>query len=334
MTTKGARHDADDSRCDDEHDHHRDQDGWVVEQTTLATHVPWRPGVVGAGSGGHLHHPERQPGPHHHPARQLPGPGHLRRLCLRSRRPSRHRPADPHRLRLRRRAGRAWRLTPGSRVPQPTVHPDLPRRRADRGGGQAGRSVTAGPPPAPLHHARRDRPWRRGRLRLRRPRKRRLRLHRPVHQQWPVADQCGRDRGAARHPGPVGHGLWTAILGGALFATAARRGRLRLTGSVLGFYLLVAALHALWDASQPIAVWLTLLLTGTQVQSQLLRMGQVPAVTQTQVHLFTFLSWGLLIVDALIGLWALRGRWRKATALEQPATSNTVPPVASETGQP
>ena len=133
---------------------------------------------------------------------------------------------------------------------------------------------------------------------------------------------------------PVGHGLWTAILGGALFAAAAHRGRLRLTGSVLGFYLLVATLHALWDASQPIAVWLTLLLTGTQVQSQLIRMGQVPAVTQTQLHLFTFLSWGLLIVDALIGLWALRGRWRKATALEQPATSNTVPPVASETGQP
>src|SRR5215217_5649523 len=110
---------------------------------------------------------------------------------------------------------------------------------------------------------------------------------------------------------PVGHGLWTAILGGVLFATAARRGRLRLTGSVLGFYLLVAALHALWDASQPIAVWLTLLLTGTQVQSQLIRMGQVPAVTQTQMHLFTFLNWGLLIVDALIGLWVLRGRWRK-----------------------
>jgi protease PrsW len=112
---------------------------------------------------------------------------------------------------------------------------------------------------------------------------------------------------------PVGHGLWTAILGGALFAAAARRGRLRLTGSVLGFYLLVAALHALWDASQGVAVWLTLVLTGTQVQWQFLRLGQVPAVTQTQVHLFTFLNWGLLILDALIGLLILRGRWRKAT---------------------
>jgi RsiW-degrading membrane proteinase PrsW (M82 family) len=120
---------------------------------------------------------------------------------------------------------------------------------------------------------------------------------------------------------PVGHGLWTAILGGALFATAARRGRPRLTGSVLGFYLLVAALHALWDASQPIAVWLTLHLTGTQVQWQLVRLGQVPAVTQTQVHLFTFLNWGLLILDALIGLLVLRARWQRATTPGRPESA-------------
>jgi RsiW-degrading membrane proteinase PrsW (M82 family) len=129
---------------------------------------------------------------------------------------------------------------------------------------------------------------------------------------------------------PVGHGLWTAILGGALFATAARGGRLRLTGSVLGFYLLVAALHALWDASQPIAVWLTLLLTGTQVQWQLLHLGQVPAVTQAQVHLFTVLSWGLLIVDAVLGLLILRGRWRRATTPGQPESAADISLVAAE----
>lgn len=44
---------------------------------------------------------------------------------------------------------------------------------------------------------------------------------------------------------PVGHGLWTAILSGVLFATAARYGRPRLTGAVLGWYVLVAVLHAL-----------------------------------------------------------------------------------------
>jgi RsiW-degrading membrane proteinase PrsW (M82 family) len=131
---------------------------------------------------------------------------------------------------------------------------------------------------------------------------------------------------------PVGHGLWTAILGGALFATAARRGRPRLTGSVLGFYLLVAALHALWDASQGVAVWLTLLLTGTQVQWQLLRLGQVPGVTQTQVHLFTILNWGLLILDAALGLLILRGRWRRATTPERPGTPIALPLVAGGRG--
>jgi protease PrsW len=112
---------------------------------------------------------------------------------------------------------------------------------------------------------------------------------------------------------PVGHGLWTAILGGALFGAAASRGRLRLTGSLLGFYLLVAGLHTLWDAAQPIAVWLTLLFTATPVQWQLLRIGQLSDVSQAQVHLFTALFWALLILDAVIGLLVLRGRWRRAT---------------------
>jgi RsiW-degrading membrane proteinase PrsW (M82 family) len=120
---------------------------------------------------------------------------------------------------------------------------------------------------------------------------------------------------------PVGHGLWTAIVGGVVFAAAAGRGRLRLTGGVVGGYLLVAVLHGLWDAAQPLAVWLTLLLTGTQVQWQLLGVGQVPAVTQTQVHLFTVLNWGLLILDALIGLLVLRGRWHQATTPQRPESA-------------
>jgi len=116
---------------------------------------------------------------------------------------------------------------------------------------------------------------------------------------------------------PVGHGLWTAILGGVLFRTAARTGRPRLTGALVGWYLVVALLHALWDASRPIAVWLTLLFTGTQVQWALIRMGRVPQPTQAQVHTFTSLTWGLLLLDALLGVAVLRGRWREAQALER-----------------
>jgi RsiW-degrading membrane proteinase PrsW (M82 family) len=124
---------------------------------------------------------------------------------------------------------------------------------------------------------------------------------------------------------PVGHGLWTAILGGVLFRTAARTGRPRLTGALVGWYLLVAGLHALWDASRGIAVWLTLVLTATQAQWALIQLGRVPQPTQAQAHLFTMISWGLLLVDALLGVVILRGRWRQALALEhaQPAPRPT-----------
>ena len=112
---------------------------------------------------------------------------------------------------------------------------------------------------------------------------------------------------------PVGHGLWTAILGGVLFRAAATRGRLRLTGAVVGWYVVVSLLHGLWDASQQIAVWLTLLLTGTRLEWLLIEQGRAPAPTTTQVHLFTALDWALLAVDALIGLLLLRWCWRRAT---------------------
>jgi RsiW-degrading membrane proteinase PrsW (M82 family) len=126
---------------------------------------------------------------------------------------------------------------------------------------------------------------------------------------------------------PIGHGLWTAILGGTLFGVAARSGRLRLSRAVLGSYLVVALLHGLWDASRGIAVWLTLLLTGTPVQWLLIRLGRAPAVTPAQVHLFTIISWGLLALDALLGLLILRRRWRRATTPDQPRLPAPLPLV-------
>jgi protease PrsW len=121
---------------------------------------------------------------------------------------------------------------------------------------------------------------------------------------------------------PLGHGLWTAILGGVLFRTAAEGGRLRLSGALVGWYVVVAGLHALWDAARPVAVWLTVLLTATQVQWALIQMGRVPQPTQAQVHTFTTLTWALLLVDVLVGVAILRGRWRQALALDhaQPAS--------------
>jgi protease PrsW len=132
---------------------------------------------------------------------------------------------------------------------------------------------------------------------------------------------------------PVGHGLWTAILGGTLFRVAASRGRLRLSRAVVGSYVLVALLHGLWDASRGIAVWLTLVLTGTQVQWLLIQLGRAPAVTPAQVHLFTILSWGLLALDALLGVVVLRGRWRRATAADRVPPPAPLPLVTAGRGQ-
>ncbi len=125
---------------------------------------------------------------------------------------------------------------------------------------------------------------------------------------------------------PVGHGLWTAILGGALFATAAwsRRGRPGPRLPLLGWFLVVAALHALWDAAGGIAVWLTLILTGTPTQWTLIRLGEAPGVTQAQVHLYTTLSWALMAVVALFGVLLLWARWR--ATYPPAATAVPLPP--------
>jgi len=48
---------------------------------------------------------------------------------------------------------------------------------------------------------------------------------------------------------PVGHGLWTAILGGVLFSASGRR-HFAFTGRLLVTYLGVSVLHALWDSMQ------------------------------------------------------------------------------------
>jgi len=46
---------------------------------------------------------------------------------------------------------------------------------------------------------------------------------------------------------PFGHGMWSAILGGVIFAAARRGSGLRITWAVLGTYLLISALHGVFD---------------------------------------------------------------------------------------
>ncbi|GAA2232651.1 hypothetical protein GCM10010430_11570 [Kitasatospora cystarginea] len=104
---------------------------------------------------------------------------------------------------------------------------------------------------------------------------------------------------------PVGHILWTAILGGALFRE--RQGtHFRLDAPVLRTYLGVALLHALWDSMSGIAVWLVAHTTASAHQRALFALGYLPSPTEKQVHLYTLYDVGGLVLVSLGGLlWLL-----------------------------
>lgn len=61
---------------------------------------------------------------------------------------------------------------------------------------------------------------------------------------------------------PFGHGMWSAIVGGAIFAAARYGGHLRLAWTVVAAYLAVAVLHAAFDATGSIVGYAVVSLVG------------------------------------------------------------------------
>lgn len=114
---------------------------------------------------------------------------------------------------------------------------------------------------------------------------------------------------------PVGHGLWTAILAGALFAAASKKNKLQLTWSVFGWWCVVVVLHAVWDASTGLAVIFTLLTTGDPATVNAFETGKISNPTATQTHLIAFYSWVLLTGCALIGIFLANRMWVRGRAL-------------------
>ena len=110
---------------------------------------------------------------------------------------------------------------------------------------------------------------------------------------------------------PFGHGLWTALVGAALFGSA-RDNRLRLSGALVFWYIVAALMHAFWDSSSGIAFWIVLLRSGSLQQWHDIQLGQPLSLSASQVGLFEVLSWGLLLVDAIIGLVLISGRVKRA----------------------
>ncbi len=114
---------------------------------------------------------------------------------------------------------------------------------------------------------------------------------------------------------PVGHGLWTALLGGALFAAASKTGRLHISPSVVGWWLVVVLMHWIWDASTGFAVVFTLLTTGQPVTIQGFETGKITNATQAQTHWLAIYSWVLLTGCALVGIGLANRMWVKGRAL-------------------
>lgn len=87
---------------------------------------------------------------------------------------------------------------------------------------------------------------------------------------------------------PLGHGTWTAILASVLFRES-RNGRFRIDVQVIGAYLFVSILHAMWDGLPPIITYI---------------FGQ---------GLDVLIAWGVIGIIGLVVLWL---RWREAVRLQ------------------
>ncbi len=115
---------------------------------------------------------------------------------------------------------------------------------------------------------------------------------------------------------PFGHITWTALLGGALFASS-RGGRFRVSGRLVGTFLGVVALHAVWDQAYGWAVALSKGVSGVGwalVWPNEEHWALEPSA-QELVWFNVFYN-GILVVLALVGLiwilreWRVYGRWK------------------------
>ncbi|MDG4862927.1 PrsW family intramembrane metalloprotease [Streptomyces sp. T-3] len=117
---------------------------------------------------------------------------------------------------------------------------------------------------------------------------------------------------------PFGHGLWTAISGAVLLHFRRPDGRFRFAGPVIGTYLGVSLLHALWDSTHGIALWLVAVLTTSDLDRSLFAQGYPPQPTDEQKHLFTLFSVGGMVLVSLIGL-----AWARSLARRDPTWKRT-----------
>jgi RsiW-degrading membrane proteinase PrsW (M82 family) len=141
---------------------------------------------------------------------------------------------------------------------------------------------------------------------------------------------------------PFGHITWTAIFGGAIFASAWYTGQFRLDRRVAATYLGVACLHACWDASYGVAIRVSMGLGGDGWHFGWPDTAAwVGSPTGTDLIRWQIVYNVLLAILATIGsIWAVRrwrayefDRWRAryggpAWPIVSPSTAPSAPPGA------
>lgn len=111
---------------------------------------------------------------------------------------------------------------------------------------------------------------------------------------------------------PVGHVLWTAILGAAIFAVWAKAAKWWV---IVVAFLAVAVLHSLWDSMGFLSAWLAVMFTGGALEE--LRYGMLlPATAQSLSQLAEVLYVvGLIIISAIgVAVLSIWGRRPKQAA--------------------
>lgn len=113
---------------------------------------------------------------------------------------------------------------------------------------------------------------------------------------------------------PVGHVLWTAILGAVVFGAAKNGTRFRWSWWIPVAYAGVALLHAAWDSSSEIAAYLALIFNGQAMQE--LQGGFILTSTEDAIKgLATALYVVGLVITSAVGvlvLWRVLRHYRRA----------------------
>lgn len=128
---------------------------------------------------------------------------------------------------------------------------------------------------------------------------------------------------------PVGHVMWTAILGAVIFGAAGGGRRFRWSWWILLAYACVSLLHAAWDSAADIASFFAVLFTGDALQQ--LQNGALQQSTANQVEALAMLLYviGLAFVSA-VGIVTLVLVLRHYSRVERDAGAEAVEPAAAE----